>query len=71
MESVQCLGRLVQCVDSNKNKTVGKMAEFVSLRESVVGVTNELILRGTLEQSRLEVRVGYAFIVQLVLSLVQ
>lgn len=59
MESVQCLGRLVQCVDSNKNKAVGKMIEFVSVKKSVVGLTNELILRGELEQSSLEVNVGY------------
>ena len=71
MESVQCLGRLVQCIDSNKNKAVGKMTEFVTVRESVVGVTNELILRGMFEQSSLEVSEGYFFVVQLVLSVVQ
>ena len=62
MESVQCLGRLVQCVDSNKNKAVGKMIEFVGVRKSVVGLTNELILRGALEQSNLEVNVACIYL---------
>ena len=68
MESVQCLGRLVQCIDSNKNKAVGKMPECVTVRESVVVLTNELILKGVFSQSSLEVSVP---VVQFGTSVVQ